>query len=51
MLDFLELHDSYSEHDLENAILSRLQSFIIEMGTDFAFLGRQRRITIDDEDF
>ncbi len=51
VLDFLELHDSYSEHDLENAILSRLQSFIIEMGTDFAFLGRQRRITIDDEDF
>ncbi|MCP4403448.1 MAG: DUF1016 domain-containing protein [bacterium] len=51
VLDFLELHDSYSEHDLENAILSRLQSFIIEMGTDFAFLGRQRRITIDAEDF
>ncbi len=51
VLDFLDLHDSYSKQDLENAILSRLQSFIIEMGTDFAFLGRQRRITIDDEDF
>ena len=51
VLDFLNLADTYSEKDLENAILAKLQEFVIEMGTDYAFLGRQRRITIDDEDF
>lgn len=50
-LDFLGLHDSYSEKDLESAILANLQHFIIEMGTEFAFLARQKRITIDNEDF
>lgn len=51
VLDFLGLEDTYSEKDLENAILSELEKFILEMGTDFAFLGRQKRITIDDEDY
>lgn len=50
-LDFLGLHDSYSEKDLESAILANLQKFITEMGTDFAFLARQKRIIIDNEDF
>jgi predicted nuclease of restriction endonuclease-like (RecB) superfamily len=50
-LDFLGLHDSYSEKDLESAILANLQNFIAEMGTEFAFLARQKRITIDNEDF
>lgn len=50
-LDFLGLSDQYSEKDLENAILSELQKFIIELGTDFAFLARQKRITIDNEDY
>jgi predicted nuclease of restriction endonuclease-like (RecB) superfamily len=50
-LDFLGLHDSYSEKDLESAILAELQSFIIEIGSDFAFLARQKRITIDHEDY
>ncbi|MEI8048080.1 MAG: PDDEXK nuclease domain-containing protein [Bacteroidota bacterium] len=50
-LDFLGLHDSYSEKDLESAILANLQNFITEMGTEFAFLARQKRITIDKEDF
>ncbi|MCK4668021.1 DUF1016 family protein [Candidatus Dependentiae bacterium] len=50
-LNFLGLHDSYSERDLENAILAELQQFIIELGTDFAFLARQKRITIDSEDY
>ena len=50
-LDFLGLHDTYSEKDLESAILANLQKFITEMGTDFAFLARQKRIIIDDEDF
>ncbi len=50
-LDFLGLHHSYSEKDLESAILAELQQFIIELGSDFAFLARQKRITIDQEDY
>ena len=51
LLDFLGLKDTYSEKDLESAIIAELQSFIIEMGSDFAFLARQKRITIDNEDY
>lgn len=50
-LDFLGLKDSYSEKDLETAILAELQRFIIEMGSDFAFLARQKRIVIDNRDY
>jgi predicted nuclease of restriction endonuclease-like (RecB) superfamily len=50
VLDFLNLHESYSENDLETAILVHLQNFITELGTDFAFLSRQKRILIDNED-
>jgi len=50
-LDFLGLKDTFSEKDLESAILAELQRFIIECGTDFAFLARQKRITIDNEDY
>lgn len=50
-LDFLGLHDTYSEKDLESAILVNLQNFITEMGTEFAFLARQKRIIIDNEDY
>src|SRR5690606_35580293 len=49
MLDFLGLKDTYSEKDLEATILAQLQSFILEFGTDFAFLSRQKRITIDND--
>lgn len=51
ILDFLGLKDTYSEKDLENAILAELERFILEMGTDFAFLARQKRIIIDGEDY
>ena len=51
ILDFLELKDTYSEKDLENAIIHELEKFILEMGNDFAFLSRQKRITIDGEDY
>lgn len=50
-LDFLGLNGNYSEKDLESAIVADLQQFIIEMGNDFAFMGRQKRITVDDEDY
>lgn len=50
-LDFLGLHDAFSEKDMESAILANLQRFLTEMGSDFAFLARQKRIVIDQEDF
>ena len=50
-LDFLGLRDLYSEKDLEASILAELQRFITEMGTDFAFMARQKRITIDHRDY
>jgi len=50
-LDFLGLKDTYSEKDLESAIIAELQRFILELGNDFAFLARQKRITIDNEDY
>lgn len=50
-LDFLGLHDTYSEKDLENAILAEMEKFLCEMGTDFGFIARQKRITIDNEDY
>ena len=49
-LDFLQLKDTFSEQDLESAILRELQSFILELGTGFAFVGRQVRIVIDGKD-
>ncbi len=51
VLDFLGLSDSYSEKDLESAILAELQRLIIELGSDFAFMARQKRITIDRRDY
>ena len=51
LLNFLGLADTYPEKDLESAILAEMQRFIIEMGSDFAFMARQKRITIDNKDY
>ena len=51
VLDFLGLKDTYSEKDLENAILSELERFILEKGSDFAFLARQKHFVIDGKDY
>jgi len=51
LLDFLGLKDTYSERDLETAILRELESFLHELGTDFAFVARQKRMTIGNQDF
>ncbi len=51
MLDFLGLEQTYNEQELESAILVELQQFILEFGNDFAFMSRQKRITIDQEDY
>ena len=50
-LDFLGLKNNFSEKDLETSILAELQGFIVELGSDFAFLARQKRITIDNDDY
>jgi predicted nuclease of restriction endonuclease-like (RecB) superfamily len=51
VLDFLQLEDSYSEKDLEAAILREIEAFILELGVGFTFVTRQKRITIDHEDY
>src|SRR6266852_6135727 len=51
LLDFLGLKGAYSEKDLETAILRDLEEFLVELGSDFAFLARQKRIVVDREDF
>jgi len=51
VLDFLELSDTYSERDLERAILNALEKFILELGKDFYFVARQKRITLDNIDY
>ena len=48
VLEFLDLKDEYSESDFEDALIQRLAEFLLELGDDFAFLGRQRRLRIDD---
>jgi len=50
-LDFLGLKGAYSEKDLETAILRDLEQFLVELGSDFAFLARQKRIVVDGDDF
>ena len=50
-LDFLGLKDTYSEKDLEKAILRELEAFILELGAGFSFVARQKRITVGDEDY
>src|ERR1700675_3999661 len=51
VLEFLDLKDEYSESDLEEALIQHLTDFLLELGDDFAFVGRQRRIRIDDNWF
>lgn len=48
VLEFLGLKDEYSESDLEEALIHHLTDFLLELGDDFAFLGRQKRLRLDD---
>jgi predicted nuclease of restriction endonuclease-like (RecB) superfamily len=50
-LDFLGLSNKRNERDIENAILRELESFILELGGDFAFVARQKRMSVDSEDY
>ena len=51
VLEFLNLRDEYSESDLEDALIQHLADFLLELGDDFTFVGRQRRLRIDDNWF
>ena len=51
LLDFLHLKNTYLENDLEKAILRELESFVLELGNGFAFMERQKRMIIDEDDF
>ncbi len=51
VLEFLNLKDEYSENDLEEALVQHLEKFLLELGGDFAFIGRQRRLRIGDQWF
>ena len=49
VLEFLGLKDDYSETELENALIGKLQAFLLELGGDFTFVGRQHRLRVGDE--
>ncbi|MDP6111146.1 MAG: PDDEXK nuclease domain-containing protein [Planctomycetota bacterium] len=46
VLEFLDLKDEYSENELEEALVKKLEEFLLELGSDFTFVGRQRRLRI-----
>ena len=51
VLEFLDLKDEYSESDLEEALIERMADFLLELGSDFCFLGQQKRLRIGNEWF
>ena len=53
ILEFLDLpdHHKYSESDLEQALIDKLENFLLELGKGFTFAGRQVRLTIDEKHF
>ena len=51
VLDFLDLAGPVAERDLEAALMTRLQDFLLELGHGFAFVGRQYHLTVDGDDF
>ncbi len=49
ILEFLGLKDEYSESELEEALIQHLEAFLLELGGDFTFIGRQKRLRVGDE--
>ena len=50
-LEFLDLPNNYSEKDLQSAIVDNLKDFILEIGRDFSFIGKEFRVTVGDTDY
>jgi len=51
LLDFLELHDEFVEREVEQGLMNNIQKFLLELGTGFAFVGRQYHLDISGNDF
>ncbi len=51
VLEFLNLKDEYSETELEAALIQHIEGFLLELGSDFTFVGRQKRLRIGDQWF
>ncbi len=51
LLDFLGLQGSFSEKDLECAILREMEKFLLELGSGFSFVARQKRMSVGKDDF
>ena len=51
LLDFLGLKGAYAEQDLEEAIVREMEAFLLEVGNGWAFVARQKRMTVDNDDF
>jgi predicted nuclease of restriction endonuclease-like (RecB) superfamily len=53
MLEFLGLkpNAAYYEEDLESALITNLQAFLLELGNGFTFVARQKRILLEDDEF
>ena len=51
VLDFLDVPDTVSEHDLQNSIIRNLKDFILEIGKDFTFIGGEYRVQVGNHDY
>ena len=51
VLDFLDVPDPMSEHDLQKSIIRNLKDFILEIGKDFTFVGEEYRVQVGNHDF
>ena len=49
--DFLEMSEDYGERDMELQLIKNIRSFLMEMGTDFAFIGNQYKVSVAEDDF
>ena len=49
VLEFLDLKDEYSESDLEEALIRHLETFLLELGDEFCFIGRQKRLRVGNQ--
>jgi len=49
--DFLEMSEDYGEREMELQLIKNIRSFLMEMGTDFAFIGNQYKVSVAEDDF
>jgi len=49
--DFLELGEEHSEHQLEIGLINKIREFLVQMGTDFTFVGNQYKLEVDNEEY